>query len=161
MKIKTVRPSIKALLLFFIFATLPISFLYIYAIATCAVDCKIGNVQIDAVYYVLMAICVLEVIRRYFNDKYVIHSDKIISVQGIISFHLTRNTINYIDIREIKTNQTILGRLVGYGDLQISTASTSEIEITLRNIDDVNSLNQEIIRYKNALQTATSGMLYN
>ena len=44
--------------------------------------------------------------------------------------------------------------MVGYGDLLISTASTSGIEITLRYIDNVNDLNQEIIKYKNKLQVA-------
>ena len=154
MKIKTVRPSLKALLLFFIFSSCPLTIFYIILnLLGSLSNPKIGSL-VNSLYYLLIIICFLEVIRRYFNDRYVIYSDKIISIQGLISFHLTRNTIDYLDIREIKTNQTILGRMVGYGDLLISTASTSGIEITLRYIDDVNDLNQEIIKYKNKLQVS-------
>ena len=154
MKIKTVRPSLKALLLFFIFSSCPLTIFYIILnLLGSLSNPKIGSL-VNSLYYLLIIICFLEVIRRYFNDKYVIYSDKIISIQGLISFHLTRNTIDYLDIREIKTNQTILGRMVGYGDLLISTASTSGIEITLRYIDNVNDLNQEIIKYKNKLQVS-------
>lgn len=156
MKIKTVRPSLKALLLFFIFSSCPLTIFYIILnLLGSLSNPKIGSL-VNSLYYLLIIICFLEVIRRYFNDRYVIHSDKIISIQGLISFHLTRNTIDYLDIREIKTNQTILGRMVGYGDLLISTASTSGIEITLRYIDNVNDLNQEIIKYKNKLQVSMS-----
>lgn len=154
MKIKTVRPSLKALLLFFIFSSCPLTIFYIILnLLGSLSNPKIGSLA-NSLYYLLIIICFLEVIRRYFNDRYVIYSDKIISIQGLISFHLTRNTIDYLDIREIKTNQTILGRMVGYGDLLISTASTSGIEITLRYIDNVNDLNQEIIKYKNKLQVS-------
>ena len=154
MKIKTVRPSLKALLLFFIFSSCPLTIFYIILnLLGSLSNPKIGSL-VNSLYYLLIIICFLEVIRRYFNDRYVIYSDKIISIQGLISFHLTRNTIDYLDIREIKTNQTILGRMVGYGDLLISTASTSGIEITLRYIDNVNDLNQEIIKYKNKLQVS-------
>ena len=154
MKIKTVRPSLKALLLFFIFSSCPLTIFYIILnLLGSLSNPKIGSL-LNSLYYLLIIICFLEVIRRYFNDRYVIYSDKIISIQGLISFHLTRNTIDYLDIREIKTNQTILGRMVGYGDLLISTASTSGIEITLRYIDNVNDLNQEIIKYKNKLQVS-------
>ena len=154
MKIKTVRPSLKALLLFFIFSSCPLTIFYIILnLLGSLSNPKIGSL-VNSLYYLLIIICFLEVIRRYFNDRYVIYSDKIISIQGLISFHLTRNTIDYLDIREMKTNQTILGRMVGYGDLLISTASTSGIEITLRYIDNVNDLNQEIIKYKNKLQVS-------
>ena len=154
MKIKTVRPSLKALLLFFIFSSCPLTIFYIILnLLGSLSNPKIGSL-VNSLYYLLIIICFLEVIRRYFNDRYVIYSDKIISIQGLISFHLTRNTIDYLDIREIKTNQTILVRMVGYGDLLISTASTSGIEITLRYIDNVNDLNQEIIKYKNKLQVS-------
>ena len=154
MKIKTVRPSLKALLLFFIFSSCPLTIFYIILnLLGSLSNPKIGSL-VNSLYYLLIIICFLEVIRRYFNDRYVIYSDKIISIQGLISFHLTRNTIDYLDIREIKTNQTILGRMVGYGDLLISTASTSGIEITLRYIDNVNDLNQEINKYKNKLQVS-------
>ena len=154
MKIKTVRPSLKALLLFFIFSSCPLTIFYIILnLLGSLSNPKIGSL-VNSLYYLLIIICFLEVIRRYFNDRYVIYYDKIISIQGLISFHLTRNTIDYLDIREIKTNQTILGRMVGYGDLLISTASTSGIEITLRYIDNVNDLNQEIIKYKNKLQVS-------
>ena len=154
MKIKTVRPSLKALLLFFIFSSCPLTIFYIILnLLGSLSNPKIGSL-VNSLYYLLIIICFLEVIRRYFNDRYVIYSDKIISIQGLISFHLTRNTIDYLDIREIKTNQTILGRMVGYGDLLISTASTSGIELTLRYIDNVNDLNQEIIKYKNKLQVS-------
>ena len=154
MEIKTVRPSLKALLLFFIFSSCPLTIFYIILnLLGSLSNPKIGSL-VNSLYYLLIIICFLEVIRRYFNDRYVIYSDKIISIQGLISFHLTRNTIDYLDIREIKTNQTILGRMVGYGDLLISTASTSGIEITLRYIDNVNDLNQEIIKYKNKLQVS-------
>ena len=154
MKIKTVRPSLKALLLFFIFSSCPLTIFYIILnLLGSLSNPKIGSLA-NSLYYLLIIICFLEVIRRYFNDRYVIYSDKIISIQGLISFHLTRNTIDYLDIREMKTNQTILGRMVGYGDLLISTASTSGIEITLRYIDNVNDLNQEIIKYKNKLQVS-------
>ena len=154
MKIKTVRPSLKALLLFFIFSSCPLTIFYIILNLLGSLSNPKIRSLVNSLYYLLIIICFLEVIRRYFNDRYVIYSDKIISIQGLISFHLTRNTIDYLDIREIKTNQTILGRMVGYGDLLISTASTSGIEITLRYIDNVNDLNQEIIKYKNKLQVS-------
>ena len=154
MKIKTVTPSLKALLIFFISVTLPISFFYIIANVAGLLEAPKVHKLVETLYYAIIIICALEVVRRYFNNRYIVYSDKIVAIQGMISFHLSRNTIDYLDIREIKTNQTIIGRMVNYGDLLISTASTSGIEITLNTIDDVDSLNQEIVKYKNSLQSS-------
>ena len=156
MKIKTVHPSLKALLILFIFVTLPVSFFYIIANMLGLLEAPRVHNLVEFLYYTIIIVCTLEIIRRYYNNRYVIYSDKIVAIQGLISFHLSRNTIDYLDIREIKTNQTILGRMIGYGDLLISTASTSGIEITLKLIDNVDSLNQEIVKYKNSLQSSMS-----
>lgn len=154
MRVKTIHPSLKALFLFFIYTALPASLVYVIISAMGLLSDPDVNKSIGILYYSVMVILVLEVIRRYFNNSYIIHTDKIVAIQGLLSFHLSRNTIDYLDIREIKTNQTILGRMLDYGDLLISTASTSGIEITLKIIDDVDKINQEILKYKNALQSS-------
>lgn len=148
MKQKVIHPSIKIIVLFFLTLSIPASIIYTIITVTDALSDVSVILDIDLIYYIFIISCALEGVRRYFNDRYILKTDKIIAIQGIISFHLTRNTIDYLDIREIKTNQSILGRILDYGDLLISTASTSGVEVTMKNIDSVGDLNQEITRYK-------------
>ncbi len=156
MRSKVIHPSFKVIFLFFLTWSVPGSIIYTIIATT---DSLSGvQIDMDLIYYIFIAFCGLEGVRRYFNDRYEFKKDKLTAVQGLISFHLTRNTIDYLDIREIKTNQSILGRILDYGDLLISTSSTSGIEITMKNIDDVETLNQEITKYKTSLViSATTG----
>lgn len=77
---------------------------------------------------------VLELLRRYYNDLYIIGRDKITHYQGRISLRLATPSVRGIDLRAITVSQGILGRILDYGDVAIATAAQEGPEIILRGV---------------------------
>jgi hypothetical protein len=50
--------------------------------------------------------------------------------------------VKYIDIRGIRVNQSIWGRIFNYGDVLIGTAAQDESEIILAAVDSPDELSQ-------------------
>lgn len=92
---------------------------------------------------ILLPLLVLgETARRYYNDLYIICDDHILRKQGRLSLKYSVPLVKYIDIRGIRVNQSIWGRIFNYGDVLIGTAAQDESEIILAAVDSPDELSQ-------------------
>ena len=78
---------------------------------------------------VFPALVGLEIIRRYFNDVYIVGRDKITHYRGRISLKFATPSVRNIDLRAITVNQGLLGRIFDYGDVALATAAQEGPEI--------------------------------
>jgi len=76
----------------------------------------------------------LELVRKYNDDLYVLERDRIIHHSGILSFTYHVPSIRYFDIRAIQVNQGIVGRILNYGNIELSTAAQDRAELTIRGV---------------------------
>lgn len=87
-----------------------------------------------SIFHIARVLLLLELIRRYYNDLYVFGASRVAHRMGRISTNYRIASVKYRDIREIEVSQSILGRMLRFGDIQISTASTDTAEIELKNV---------------------------
>ncbi|MCB0352233.1 MAG: PH domain-containing protein [Bdellovibrionales bacterium] len=76
----------------------------------------------------------LEITRRYFDRLYEFDESGVTEHMGMLSTSYRLSRIRYEDIREIKIEQGLTGRLLGFGTVKLSTASTNGYEVTLKNV---------------------------
>lgn len=76
----------------------------------------------------------LELIRKYNDELYLFERDRVIHHSGILSFTYQVPAIRYFDIRAIQVNQGIVGRLLNFGDIELSTAAQDRAELTIRGV---------------------------
>jgi uncharacterized membrane protein YdbT with pleckstrin-like domain len=77
----------------------------------------------------------LEFIRRYFNSLYTFRDEHVRAYDGLLSLQYRKSSIKIRDIRDIRTRQTLLGRLLGFGSLDLGTAASSTHEVVLQDIN--------------------------
>jgi membrane protein YdbS with pleckstrin-like domain len=75
---------------------------------------------------------------RCFRTRLTISTRRVIFTEGI--WAVTTTEILLRDIREVQVRQTVFQRLVGTGDLVISSAASGEAEITIEGIRDPRSV---------------------
>lgn len=73
----------------------------------------------------------LEIIRKYNDNLYVLERDRIVHHFGLLSLRYKVPAIRYFDIRAMKINQGILGRILNFGDIELSTSAQENSEIML------------------------------
>ncbi len=71
---------------------------------------------------------------RMFNYKYSVDSRGVEAITGILSTTQRITRVRYEDIRSVETQQTLMDRFLGIGNVEIGTAATGEIEINFRGI---------------------------
>lgn len=76
----------------------------------------------------------LEIVRRYNDDIYVFERDRIVHHAGLLSLTYNVPAIRYFDIRALQVNQGIIGRMLNYGDIELSTSAQDHSEVVLRGI---------------------------
>ena len=76
----------------------------------------------------------LEIVRRYFNDLYVIGRDRITHYQGRLSLRFSIPAVRCVDLRAILVEQGIIGRIFNFGDLHVCTAAQDEAEIIIKGV---------------------------
>ncbi len=77
---------------------------------------------------------ILEIVRRYYNDLYILGRDRITHYKGRISFYYSTPSIKCLDLRAIGVNQGLLGRIFDFGDVSLATAGHEGPELTLSGI---------------------------
>lgn len=80
---------------------------------------------------ILPVIFVLEIARRYINDLYIISRDQVAHQQGRISLRYAVPSIRCIDLRAINIEQTLWGRILNFGGVNLCTAAQSGAEVTM------------------------------
>lgn len=71
---------------------------------------------------------------RIYNVRYTITERGIEFEKGIIELRIKLIRVWFEDIRTVQKNQTILERILDIGSIQIGTAATGTLEITLRGL---------------------------
>lgn len=73
-----------------------------------------------------------DIVIRRFRHQYTISADTVESREGI----LARNTVQILcsDIRALVVNQNVFGRLLNYGDLEISSAADAGIKVAFKGV---------------------------
>lgn len=129
--------SVIQLLFEFIVLFFPVSFVYILVMGalrpTMLVTPPASGIVLWT-YRSLVVLAFLEIVRRYFNTIYVLGPDRATRISGRLALKIQRFSIAYIDIREVKVNQTILGRLFDYGTVFLETAGKEIPELSLEYI---------------------------
>ncbi len=67
---------------------------------------------------------------HWYNDMYVVTSRRIIQIQGVINKHTIDSSLEKIN--DVVLNQSMLGRMLGYGDLEILTGSEIGVNLLKR-----------------------------
>ncbi|MCB0338222.1 MAG: PH domain-containing protein [Bdellovibrionales bacterium] len=92
-----------------------------------------------------------EILRRRFNNYYRLMSDKIEHYAGRLSFNYSVPVVKYNHIRAISVSQSIIGRILNFGDVSASTAAEKDDEMVLKgmvNPKDLARLLEELRRNK-------------
>jgi uncharacterized membrane protein YdbT with pleckstrin-like domain len=91
-------------------------------------------------FAVVPIVLLLELIRKYNDDVYVFERDRVIHHDGVLSFTYNVPAIRYFDIRAVQVKQGIVGRILGYGDIELSTAAQDRAEVILQGVAAPRSL---------------------
>lgn len=94
---------------------------------------------------VAIFLCLIILVNIY-NYKYVLGDDVLQCTEGILALNMTTQKIKYRDVKLVETKQNILGRILGFGDVLVGSAATSQIEVTLRNVADPELVKEFILK---------------
>lgn len=78
----------------------------------------------------------VEIVRCYNNDLYVLERERIVHHAGLLSWTYNVPSIRYYDIRAIRINQGVVGRILNFGDIELSTAAQERSELIITGIHD-------------------------
>lgn len=85
---------------------------------------------------------------HWLNDLYVVTNRRIIQAQGIINKHVIDSSLEKIN--DVVLTQSALGRMLGYGDLEILTGSEIGVNL-LRRIAEPVRFKTEMLNQKEAM----------
>lgn len=83
---------------------------------------------------IVPGLILLEVLRKYHDDLYILHTDRLTHYQGRLSLASSVPTLRYKDIRAVAVKQDIYGRFLDYGNIELSSAGQSGVELTLSGV---------------------------
>lgn len=89
---------------------------------------------------------------RIYNVRYALDSRFIECRQGILSFTQSITRVRYEDVRSLESDQSLIGRLLDVGAVQIGTAASGQIEIVLQGIAAPTEVQERIQRERDARQ---------
>lgn len=103
------------------------------------------------------AIVLLEVIRRRNNDAYVLGREMLSHYGGRISFKYYIHIIKYKDIRAVNVLQSVYGRFLNFGTLEVSTAAQKEGDVYFYGVKDPIELAKIIDQFRSENQSRHAG----
>lgn len=77
---------------------------------------------------------------------YTVTNRRTIAQTGILN--RKTNEVRHIDVRNIQVNQDIFQRMFGFGSVAISSAGQSDIELTMRGVNDPQKVAATIRQYQ-------------
>jgi len=84
--------------------------------------------------WLIPAICWIHLVFRVYNVQYSADTRGIQAVVGILSLNQRIIRVRYEDVRSIETDQTVVERMLDVGDVEIGTAGTAGVELTLAGV---------------------------
>jgi membrane protein YdbS with pleckstrin-like domain len=92
------------------------------------------------------------------NDvRYLLDPTGIEAREGIFSLNQTFTRLRYEDIRSIDSRQTLLDRILGIGAVDLGTAASAGLEMSLTGISDPLAVQKMIQAERDARQASLSG----
>lgn len=101
------------------------------------------DISFSLLWFIPLAILANTAIAIY-DLSYSMDGEGITSVKGVLSLFRHKSSVRYEDIRSLEVTQSIMGRILGYGDVEIGTAASAGIEITLEGVINPLSLIKRI-----------------
>lgn len=71
---------------------------------------------------------------QIYDLSYALDGEGITSVKGVLSLYKHKSSVRYEDIRSLEVTQSIMGRILGFGTVEIGTAASSGIEIIMEGV---------------------------
>ena len=102
-------------------------------------------------------VVLVDLIRIHYNDIYVFSRFKLTKIEGRISFNYSVPSLNYSDIRGLVVSQSFIGRILGYGDIFLGTASTEGHELILQGVSAPEALAEIIEKFRQNSVTNSGG----
>lgn len=102
--------------------------IFIFALSL-RLDLGVENSKLASFFKVVPALLLLEALRRKFNDRYTLTNQKLIQESGLLSIKYKMVSLRLDDLREVKTSQSLLGRLLDFGTITAGTAAIAKEEI--------------------------------
>jgi hypothetical protein len=91
---------------------------------------------------------------RYLNEEYVVTSRRVLQMEGVINKKVTDSSLEKIN--DAILSQSLFGRIFGFGDLDILTASETGIS-RLRMLRDADDFKRAMLEAKHELELELSG----
>ncbi len=95
-------------------------------------------------HLLLLAVVIARPLFWHFDSKHVLGSHHIYSITGRCSLKKERIELSFEDILGVRSNQTIIERILGVGSILVWTASSENPEITMRGIANPEDVVQQI-----------------
>lgn len=112
-----------------------------------------NNLFVVYVLYGVLAVAALVLLvsaildyMRWYNDCVVLTNQRIMKFEGLFNRHMIESSLDKIN--DVALNQTIFGRIIGYGDITILTAADTGIQ-EMRNIADPVSFKRALAEARN------------
>lgn len=80
------------------------------------------------------ALFFLELLRRHHDDLYIFTDSRIQHKAGRLSLNYRIPSVKFVDIRSIRVVQSVWGRILGYGDIELGTAAQADSELVLQGV---------------------------
>ena len=106
------------------------------------------------IFWFLPFAALLKPLYNIYNVAYVFFARGIEAREGIISLHQKITRIRYEDVRVVEVHQTLLGRILGYGRVEIGTAASEEVEINLNGVSRPALIQDVIVAERDRIQRA-------
>jgi hypothetical protein len=81
------------------------------------------------------ALLLLEVVRKFHDELYVFEKHRIARFGGRLSLTYQAPNIRFSDIKAVVIHQDLLGRILDYGDIELSTAAQGSAELSIKGIN--------------------------
>jgi len=102
---------------------------------------------------ILVLVGLLWLVKVYWNwyaEDYIVTNRRVLKVDGIINKHSADSSLEKIN--DAVLDQNILGRMLGYGDLDILTAAEQEVD-HYRMLNQAPTFKKEMLNQKHALES--------
>lgn len=87
------------------------------------------------IFWLMPFIAIGSTVAKIYDVRYTINQREIQAIIGILAFNKRITGVRYEDVRSVEIEQTLLGRIFNFGDVEISTAATGTVEIIFRGIE--------------------------
>ncbi len=122
------------------------------ATVTAAIFFQFYALIIAAIGFVLLLIPIFSMIRDillWSNHQYLVTNRRVVQISGVMNKSITDSSLEKVN--DVKMEQTALGRMFGYGDIEILTASELGVNVFKR-IDDPVGFKQAMLNAKERLE---------